>query len=374
MKVKVGAVVLMVWAIVSTAAANHIRDFIPSGWQLPAGNAGMVHFKGEECLFLEKGVALLGSEKLQNGILEVDIADDNGNGFAGLVFRHNGQGTYEEVYLRLHKSGQPDALQYSPVHQNSTSWVLYPEFQATSTFDLSSWTHLKVVVQGDSATVYVNDATQPTLVIPDLKLNGQSSGQFGVKAIGGAYFNNFQFTPLPETALASAVATVTAPANTIMRWQVSPAQTVPDPNAPAFPQPLLSKVSWKELTPEPSGLLNLDAHFLRKAEPNHQNATEEFVWLKVEVFSDHDQTKQLFFDYSNKIQIFLNEAPLFSGDNSFRAKGRTFRGDIDKQLQTTAVFLPLKKGKNTMLLALASTANGWGILARWADQNGIKQL
>ncbi|MGV3541245.1 MAG: hypothetical protein ACO1OQ_15625, partial [Rufibacter sp.] len=241
--------VAFIWAFQLDAAPK--RDFISSGWQLPDG-AAMVHFNGQESLFIPRGVALLGTEQLQEGILEVDISDDNARGFAGLVFHHNGQGTYEEVYLRLHKFGQPDALQYAPVFHNSASWVLYPEHQAVVQFQPSAWTHLKVVFQGNTARVYVNHATSPALLVPQLKVKDEPGAQIGLKALDGAYFTNFTFTPLaPSTP--EATVTETAPPRTIMQWQLSNSFAVQGELAVPLALPQENKLTWQLVSTEASG-------------------------------------------------------------------------------------------------------------------------
>lgn len=345
------------------------RDFISSGWRLPAG-AAMVHFEGEESLFMEKGVALLTDTEMQDGTLEVDIADDNGRGFGGLVFHHNGKGTYEEIYLRLHKSGQPDAVQYTPVFHHSFSWQLYADQQAAVSFQPQSWTHLKVEVKGNSARVFLNHGPEPVLVVQDLKVQNQTSGSIGLMALGGAYFSNFQFTPASPTPATATAAK--APNNAIMRWQVSPAFV--DQSAPASLALPPQQITWETISADQTGLLNLAMHRQKQESDSFEGNTNDYVWLKLEVSSDQAQTKQLFFEYSNRAKVFLNGQPLFYGDNSFRAKGALFRGDIDKSLQTNALYLPLRKGKNTLLIAVSSIANGWGIMARWADTNGIQLL
>lgn len=350
------------------------HDFIFSDWQLPPG-AAMTHFKGKEALFIPKGVALYEEQQLQDGILEVDIADDNSRGFAGLVFHHDGASTYEEVYLRLHKSRQPDALQYAPVYKHSSSWVLYPEHQVVLDFHPDAWTHLKVEIQGNIARIFLNHSVTPALIVSDLKIKDSKAGRIGLKALEGAYFSNFRFSPASQVANFMSAPVADAPIKisptVISRWQVSPTFMHTQDFSLPLVLPNMQKLSWETLPTEASGLLNLAVHREKRVADQFENNTDDYVWLKLELTSSSAQLKQFFFDYSNKAQVFLNGKPFFIGNNSFRAKGLLYRGDIDLQLQTTSLFLPLKKGRNTLLIALSSKANGWGLLGRFADLAGI---
>ncbi|WP_210490101.1 family 16 glycoside hydrolase [Rufibacter aurantiacus] len=364
---------LALWLCSLPALTAPKKDFTSSDWQLPSGNAGMTHFNGQESLYIQKGMALLGEEQLQNGVLEVDIADDDARGFAGLVFHHDGEGTYEEIYVRLHKAGQPDALQYAPVYHQSNSWALYPEHQATATFASGEWTHLKVVIQGSTAAVYLNHADQPSLTVSDLKIKNQPKTRIGLKALDGAYFSNFRFSPLPQVSAPLETKTPDAPA-AIMHWQVSQALAIPQHHPSLFVLPDRKALTWENLPTEASGLLNIAAHRQKTSAEPMTETPESYVWVKLDLNSDRPQLRQFFFEYSNKAQVFLNGQPLFYGDNSFRAKGLLFRGDIDKTLQTNSLFLPLRQGNNTLLIALSSEANGWGLMGRLDRMAGIKLI
>ena len=61
-------------------------------------------FQNRQTLFLD-GRVTLNDFSFFNGTLEVDILANSSRSFAGIFFREQ-QETAEEVYLRLHKSGQ----------------------------------------------------------------------------------------------------------------------------------------------------------------------------------------------------------------------------------------------------------------------------
>jgi hypothetical protein len=58
------------------------------------------------------------------------------------------------------------------------------------------WIHLKLVVKGTELQAYVGNATQPTLLVHDLKL-GDVSGAVALWIGPGtdAYFRNLRVTP-----------------------------------------------------------------------------------------------------------------------------------------------------------------------------------
>ncbi len=135
------------------------------------------------------------------------------------------------------------------------------------------------------------------------------------------------------------------------------------------------------------GKIVLDAGFQRKVvsiqgakvlhvvvvNPGHLGAGQQFllpeVWVKLNINADQAGRKQFFFDYSDRAVVYLNKAPLFAGNNAFLFKGALFRGDI--AVQGNALYLDLKKGENELLIAVAERANGWGLIGRWANADGL---
>lgn len=57
-------------------------------------------------------------------------------------------------------------------------------------------------------------------------------------------------------------------------------------------------------------------------------------------------------------------------NNAFRAKGALFRGDFEPSTQTLS--LPLKRGSNTLMIAVAERANGWGLSGRLSLYEGAE--
>jgi len=105
----------------------------PSRWELE-GEAKIVDHQGRRSILLDGGAATLKDFEMRDAVMDVDVSTPATRGFFGIQFRIAGDGrTAEWVYLRQHKSGQPDAIQYTPVLGTGLNWQLYngPWFTAT---------------------------------------------------------------------------------------------------------------------------------------------------------------------------------------------------------------------------------------------------
>jgi hypothetical protein len=118
-------------AVLLTSAANsQISQAISvpadtSYWDLQ-GKAEVLEYQGRKCIYLNGGTALLKDFEIRDGVIDVDVATPASRGFFGIEFRASGNGSNSEfVYLRQHKSGQPDAMQYTPVLNTGLNWQLY---------------------------------------------------------------------------------------------------------------------------------------------------------------------------------------------------------------------------------------------------------
>jgi hypothetical protein len=84
-------------------------------WELQQG-AKVAEYLGRKCLAIDGGAAVLKDFEMRDGVLDVDVATAAKRGFFGFDVRIDKDGAnYEEIYLRQHKSGLPDAMQYTPV-------------------------------------------------------------------------------------------------------------------------------------------------------------------------------------------------------------------------------------------------------------------
>src|SRR5215510_5529442 len=96
-----------------------------SRWELE-GQAKVVDHQGRPSIRLDGGAATLKAFEMRDAVIDVDVSTPASRGFFGIQFRVAEDGrTAEWVYLRQHKSGLPDALQYTPVLGNGLNWQLY---------------------------------------------------------------------------------------------------------------------------------------------------------------------------------------------------------------------------------------------------------
>src|SRR6185369_3899508 len=118
------------------------------------GQAKPAEYQGRKCLYLDGGAATLKDLELRDGVIDVDVATPASRGFFGIQFRITNDGTNAEwVYLRQHKSGYPDAMQYTPVLNTGANWQIYNGMGFTGAVDIpkDTWFHVRIEVTGAQA-------------------------------------------------------------------------------------------------------------------------------------------------------------------------------------------------------------------------------
>ena len=121
---------------------------------------------------------------------------------------------------------------------------------------------------------------------------------------------------------------------------------------------------WKTVPTDEDGLLDIGKYYAKQNIETYQSRSNDIVWLKQELWADEPVTRRMNFDFSNRVWVFLNGQILYHGDHSFFLKGPFFQGTIDKKFISDAIYLPLKKGKNELLIGISAVADGWGIMSR----------
>jgi len=82
------------------------------GWTLH-GDARVGPYLGREALLLGSGgEAYYAAARLEDGTIEFDVAVSTRRTFVGVHFRAASEEVWEDVYIRPHKSGLNDAIQY----------------------------------------------------------------------------------------------------------------------------------------------------------------------------------------------------------------------------------------------------------------------
>jgi hypothetical protein len=192
------------------------------GLKLINVKATVAKLNGKEGLRVEKEdrdddnfatLVLIEDIEFRNGTIELEIAGEpasgapeGSRGFVGVAFRVDAEntGNYECIYLRPMNGRADNQLQ----RNHSVQYTSHPEYPwyrlrneqpgvYESYVDLvpGEWTSIKIVVEGQSAKLYVHDSSQPTLIVNDLKL-GDRQGLVGLWLHTStlAHFRNLKIT------------------------------------------------------------------------------------------------------------------------------------------------------------------------------------
>ncbi|HEV7475548.1 MAG TPA: hypothetical protein VGN90_15950 [Pyrinomonadaceae bacterium] len=344
-------------------------------WQLE-GQAKPAEYQGRKCLLLDGGAAILKDLEMRDGVIDVDVATAASRGFFGIQFRLDKEGANGEwVYLRPHKSGYPDALQYTPVLNTGANWQIYNGTGFTGAVDIPKdvWFHLRLEVVGAQARLYVKDMDKPVLVMNDLK-SGVQKGLVALHVlIGATYFSNFELRTTPDAAWERHLPPM--PPSTITKWSISPsydalARDLELPLTPAESD----AIHWQEVEAEPPGFVVLyryrEAPHLRVSFANDFSKRLEpqpgmkVVYARTKIDSDREQVKKLYLGYSDDVSVFLNGKILFRGRSAQNFRDPGFLGIVNPENDT--VYLPLKRGSNELVLAVSELGGGWGFICRLA--------
>ena len=139
-------------------------------WVLTGDGTKRETIDGRDTLAIENGFAYRRDIRLLDGSVDFDVQLTPRRSFVYLQFRLASDSDHEEIYLRAHKPNLPDALQYAPVFNGVSLWQLFhgPGSTAPSRFTYGTWTHVRLVVKGTQAALFVGDMVKPALVMPSL--------------------------------------------------------------------------------------------------------------------------------------------------------------------------------------------------------------
>ncbi|MBX3380144.1 MAG: hypothetical protein KF805_08605 [Phycisphaeraceae bacterium] len=346
-------------------------------WDLE-GKAEVSEFQGRKCLRIEGGGAVLKDFEMKDAVIDVDIATTAKRGFAGIQFRidpSNGSG--EWVYVRPHKSGLPDAQQYTPFLNGGAAWQIYsgPGFIGPVEIPSGQWFHFRLEVTGAQARMFVGDMKQPSLVIDDLK-SGNRAGLLALSVLTGTtYFSNFELRETPQNAWERHEPPM--PPKMLTKWRLSPAMDALDRN---LEKPLkaseLDAIPWDMVDAEAPGFVVINRY---RASPG-VNATfgkdwsrrldpqpgTKVVYARTTINSERDEVRQLSLGYSDEVRVFLNGEILFRGRSAQYFRDPGFLGIVS--VENDSVFLKLKKGQNELVLAVSELGGGWGFVCRLEDE------
>ena len=211
----------VVAAAVLLVAADSPR--LPTILEVVNGRIEVVTYRGIKALKLvpipdsvgkDAGMlALLDGPEFKDGTIQLDVAGAprpdapaDSRGFIGVSIRTGPHGAWSEVfYLRPSNGRAADQLR----RNHAVQYASDPDFpwhrlrkespgvyESYADMEAGAWTTMKIVVEGTTARLYVNGASQPSLVVTDLK-HGDGAGRIALRAHveTDAYFGPVTVTP-----------------------------------------------------------------------------------------------------------------------------------------------------------------------------------
>jgi Concanavalin A-like lectin/glucanases superfamily len=183
-----------------------------------------VTYRGKQALRLDPvpemvkaDTALLGiipGSDFQDGTIEVDLAgaprkdaDPTARGFIGIAFHLVADDPLrgDLFYIRPVNARADDQL----ARNHAVQYMAYPDngwrklrtetpglYESYTDMEPGAWTHIKIVVSGTKAKLYVNGAQQPALVVNGLK-SGVQRGKLALWSYTSTegYFSGLKVTP-----------------------------------------------------------------------------------------------------------------------------------------------------------------------------------
>ncbi len=312
---------------------------------------------GRKCIRFEDDAPVIveaPDAELGDGAIELDLWLPGDRAFPGVAWRVSGK-TYESFFVRPHQSGNPDAVQYTPVFNGVYAWQLYHGSGYWAPVDIprQRWFTLRVCFAGDRGEAYIDDMETPALVFARLRVPA-TTGAIGLMPGGaGSYCARFAYDTTAPVLRGAPPAAEEMEEGTVPGWWVS--NIVSEGVAPSAAR------TWTYLDAEPSGLTNL-------ARAHPLGTTLNTVFARATVTANDAGLRPMDLGFSDRAVVYLNGRPIFAGRDDYRSRDYRFLGSIG---YWDTVFLPLAKGENELVIAVSETFGGWGLKARFPDPTGL---
>ena len=346
--------------------AQEIIPLDTLNWDIQARSYVLETYKGQQAIYLQGGSITLKNGTFFNGTIEYDIQLKETQAFPGVYFRINDSDA-EQFYIRPHQSGNPDANQAVPLTKGISPWQLYygEKYSFAYDYNFEDWTHVKLVVNNDRAQVYLDHAEKPNLswklfhAPKEGKLaitggNAQAMHLANIK-IDRDNYELKDFKPLERTPIEGAVE----------QWQLSDKFDEKLLGDPSKLSAVIAARKWGERQAVEEGV----AVNISRAVQRYNDSPGNTVFAKLELSAAREGLKHFEFGYSDRVVVILNGKPIYSGNNRWRSRDYRYLGTIGL---FDAVYLDLKKGKNTLLLAVSEDFGGWLVTGKFSDPEGLK--
>lgn len=188
-------------------------EAVPEGavWNGTIHNAAIVEKDGAaaiEFTQLDWNLVWLDGFEFVDGTIEFDAkgkSEPLQESFIGVAFRLEDDGTYDAVYFRPFNFRSPDDVRKS----HAVQYVSFPEWnwdrlraEKPGEYEMpiepapdgDMWFHVKILLEGQQISVFVNDAQEPALQVT--ALNDRSGGSVGIWCYGYGVISNLQIIPV----------------------------------------------------------------------------------------------------------------------------------------------------------------------------------
>ena len=196
MRVAAGATAVLLTVALHTASGQGASRELPTIGSVINGTVRQVTYRGRNALRIipspasegkdESVLAIVDGPPFANGSIEIELAGAPGpsappdsRGFVGIAFRTGPRGEWSEVFYLRPTNGRAD----DQVRRNrSVQYASDPEYpwhrlrsespgkyESYVDLEAGAWTTVRIEVEGSKARLYVHGATQPTLIVNDLK-------------------------------------------------------------------------------------------------------------------------------------------------------------------------------------------------------------
>ncbi len=360
-------ILMLICVTTKTVFAQQIIPLDTAHWDIQAKAYLVEHHQGKNAIYLQNGAILLKEANFLNGTIEFDIFLKEGRMYPGVIFRgRNNFQDGEQWFIRAHLSGLEDANQAAPVIKGITPWQLYfgPKYSFAYTYNYNGWTHVKVVVNDNKAQVFLDHSEKPNLswnlfhepVAGDLMIRTGTEAMYIADVIVDKKATTLvDFKPIENEKIEGL----------IQEWEISDMFERTLLEDPEKIPTVIQKRSWgRKIQLEEGKAANIGRQqLLFNGEPG------ETVFAKIEFVSDKNQTKLFHFGYSDDVVAILNGTPIYKGTNKWRTRDYRYLGTIGL---FDGIYLNLKKGKNTLLMAVSENFGGWLITGKFEDEAGVQ--
>jgi hypothetical protein len=210
--------IIAITAVLAGVAVADVPGIDPAKLELKNTKVEAVTWKGSPAIKVVQneigfdGMAIVQGAIFHNGTIEVDLAGlpgaraaDAARGFVGISFRIQPDAKLETFYIRPTNGRASDQLR----RNHAVQYVSTPDwpwerlrketpgvYESYADMQPGEWIHLKIVIKGTELAAYVGTATQPTLLVHDLKLGDVTGGvALWIGPGTDGYFKDLRITP-----------------------------------------------------------------------------------------------------------------------------------------------------------------------------------